>query len=113
MDKFFKLIGIVEHFKLIFDARSTYHLFVIFLVFSISGSVSLYVSDYVVKFLIREVTNINPILYWIFKILTVILSYQFILLVVSAVFGEFKHFSKYSLKFFTLLRNVFFHRGGI
>ena len=105
MDKFFKLIGIVEHFKLIFDARSTYHLFVIFLVFSISGSASLYVSDYVVKFLIREVTNINPILYWILKILTVILSYQFILLAVSAVFGEFKHFSKYSLKFLALLKN--------
>ena len=113
MDIYQKVIGIVEHFKSLFDARSTYHLFIIFLVFSISGSASLYVSSYVLKLLSIDATVINPALYWMLKIPAVILSYQFILLAVSAVFGEFKHFSKYSLKFFVLLKHFFFRRGGI
>ncbi len=111
MDKYYKVIGIIGHFKLLFDARSTYHLFVIFLIFSISGSASIYVSDHVLKILTLQAKDINPILYWTFKIPAVILSYQFILLAVSAVFGEFKHFSKYSLKFLVLLKNLFLRRG--
>lgn len=113
MDKYYKVIGIIEHSKLLFDARSTYHLFVIFLIFSISGSASLYVSDYVLKLLPINSNGMNPILYWSLKIPTVILSYQFILLAVSAIFGEFRHFSKYSLKFFLILKNFFFRLAGI
>ena len=108
MDKYYKLIGIIEHSKLLFDARSTYHLFIIFLIFGLSGSTSLYVSDYLLKLLPINASGINPILYWLLKIPTVVLTYQFILLAVSAIFGEFKYFSRYSLKFFILLKNFFF-----
>ena len=113
MDKYYKLIGIIEHSKLFFDARSTYHLFIIFLIFSISGSASLFASDYLLKLIPINANGINPILYWSLKIPAVVLSYQFILLVVSAIFGEFKHFSRYSLKLVILLKNFFFRLSGI
>ena len=107
MDKYFKLVGIVEYFKILFDARSTYHLFVILLVFSISGSASLLISKYILGLLQLDASEINLTFYWLIKIPIIIFSYQFILLAVAAAFGEFKHFSKYSLKFLSLLKNIF------
>ena len=110
MTNFNYLKYITERLKLLFRVRSTYHLFVIFLIFSISGSASLWVSDHILNFLRLELFYSSALIYWILKIPIIILSYQFILLAVSAVFGEFEHFSQYSLKTFSILKN-FFQRG--
>ena len=107
MDKYYKLIGIIEQSKLLFDARSTYHLFIIFLIFSISGGASLLASDNILKILQLDTFYNNQFLYWILKIPIIIITYQFVLLAVSAAFGEFKHFSKYSLKLFSIFKKMF------
>ncbi len=107
MTDFNYLIDITERLKLLFRARSTYHLFIIFLIFSISGGASLWVSDHILNFLGLESFFSSAFIYWILKIPIIILSYQFILLAVSAVFGEFKHFSRYSLKLFSIFKKMF------
>lgn len=112
MTNFNYLIDITERLKLLFRARSTYHLFIIFLIFSISGGASLWASDHILNFLGLESFSSSAFIYWILKIPIIILSYQFILLAVSAVFGEFKHFSKYSLKTFFILKKLF-QRGRL
>ena len=87
-----------------FKARSKLHLFLIFLIFSISGSVSIFVSDLLLKLLRLESSHIPIFIFWPLKIFVIILSYQIILLLVSACFGELKYFSKYSLKILNLFK---------
>ena len=107
MTNFNYLIYGIGRLKLLFKARSTYHLFIIFLIFSISGGASLLASDSILKILKLDTFYNNQFLYWMLKIPIIIISYQFILLAVSAAFGEFKHFSKYSLKLFSIFKKMF------
>ena len=88
--------GLIEYLERLFKARSKRHLVVIFLIFSVSGSASLFVSDIVINLLNIQALNNSRVLHWILKILVMVFCYQFILLLVSFCFGELKHFSKYT-----------------
>ena len=90
---------LTERLERLFQARSKRHLMVIFLIFSVSGSASLFVSDIVINLLNIQALNNSQVLYWTLKILVMVFCYQFILLLVSFCFGELKHFSKYTQKF--------------
>ena len=88
----------------LFKARSRVHLFLIFFIFGISGSISLFLSDYVLELLNSGLLNLNHFYLLILRLLVLIILYQFILLIVSFVFGEFNYFSKYSLKLLSLIK---------
>ena len=90
----------------LFKARSRVHLVFIFLIFGISGSISLFLSDYVLELLNSGLLNLNHFYLLILRLLVLIILYQFILLIVSFVFGEFNYFSKYSLKLISLIKRV-------
>ena len=49
-----KLLALIEKLESIFKARSKIHLVVIFLIFGVSGSASIFVSDIVLDFLNLE-----------------------------------------------------------
>ena len=99
MSVYEQLIELIEHLERLFKARSKRHLVVIFLIFSVSGSASLFVSDIAINLLNIEALNNSQVLYWTLKIMVMVFCYQFILLLVSFCFGELKHFSKYTQKF--------------
>lgn len=90
----------------LFKARSKIHLVLIFFIFGISGSISLFLSDYVLELLNSGLLNLNLFYLLILRLLVLIILYQFILLIVSFVFGEFNYFSKYSLKLLSLIKRV-------
>lgn len=90
----------------LFKARSRVHLVLIFFIFGISGSISLFLSDYVLELLNSGLLNLNHFYLLILRLLVLIILYQFILLIVSVVFGEFNYFSKYSLKLLSLIKRV-------
>lgn len=90
----------------LFKARSRVHLVLIFFIFGISGSISLFLSDYVLELLNSGLLNLNHFYLLILRLLVLIILYQFILLIVSFVFGEFNYFSKYSLKLLSLIKRV-------
>ena len=90
----------------LFKARSRIHLVLIFFIFGISGSISLFLSDYVLELLNSGLLNLNHFYLLILRLLVLIILYQFILLIVSFVFGEFNYFSKYSLKLISLIKRV-------
>lgn len=90
----------------LFKARSKIHLVLIFFIFGISGSISLFLSDYVLELLNSGLLNLNHFYLLILRLLVLIILYQFILLIVSVVFGEFNYFSKYSLKLLSLIKRV-------
>ena len=81
-----------------FKAKSKFHLFVIFLVFALSGSFSLWISSPILSVLdLKNILNNYP-LYIFFRILIIIPIYQLILIVIATLFGEFEYFWRFEKK---------------
>ena len=74
----------MEKLKKMFKVSSTYQLVVVFIVFGITGSLSLFISDYVLDIL--ELENL------IISIFMVLITYQILLIIIGTLFGEFKYF---------------------
>ena len=71
----------------------------VFLVFGISGSLSVYVSKPLLEFLNYKEFISNSIIQIILRILIIFPIYQIILLAVASIFGEFEYFWKFGKKF--------------
>ena len=74
----------MEKLKKIFKVKSLYQLIVVFIVFGITGSLSLFVSDYILDFL-----NLDS---FILSLLLLLMIYQLLLIIIGTLFGEFTYF---------------------
>ena len=90
--------------KKIFKTDSTYQLFIVFLVFGISGSLSVYVSKPLLELLNYEEFISNSVIQIILRILIIFPIYQIILLAVASIFGEFNYFWKFGKKFWKMFK---------
>ena len=72
--------------------KSNTQVLIIFIVFGITGSGSLYISNPIMDYL--SISNDNIIL----RIIIVTIIYQFILLIVAFIFGQFKWFWNFFYK---------------
>ena len=89
-----------------FNAKSKLHLFIIFLVFGLSGSLSLWISSPIMSALdLKNIFN-NYILYIFFRILIIIPIYQLILIVIATFFGEFEYFWRFEKKFLKRIKII-------
>ena len=86
----------MEKLKKIFKVSSTYQLIVVFIVFGITGSLSLFISDYILTFL--ELKNM------IISIFMVLITYQILLIIIGTIFGEFKYFWEMEKKILSRLK---------
>ena len=78
----------------------------IFLVFGLSGSFSLWISSPIVSALnLKNILNNYP-LYLIFRVLIIIPIYQLILIVVASIFGEFQYFWRFEKKFLKRIKII-------
>ena len=81
-----------------FKAENNWHLFIIFLVFAISGTLSVIVSGPIINFLkINELID-SYSLYLTIKILIIFPVYQIVLLVVGTFFGQYRYFLDFEKK---------------
>ncbi|MDC0183369.1 hypothetical protein OAJ43_04450 [Nitrosomonadales bacterium] len=81
-----------------FKAENNWHLFIIFLVFAISGTLSVIVSGPIIDFLkINELVD-SYSLYLTIKILIIFPVYQIVLLVVGSFFGQYRYFLDFEKK---------------
>ena len=74
----------MDKLKKLFRVSSTYQLVVVFIVFGITGSLSLVISAYISDFF-----NLDNI---ILSIITVLVIYQVLLIIIGTLFGEFDYF---------------------
>ena len=89
-----------------FNAHSTLHLFIIFIIFAISGSASLFISSPILIALgLDKLITFYP-LYIFVRIILIIPIYQFILIIIASLFGEFDYFWKLEKKFLQRLRII-------
>ncbi|MDC3024374.1 hypothetical protein OA264_02765 [Alphaproteobacteria bacterium] len=91
--------------KKIFKTDSTYQLVIVFLVFGISGSLSVYVSEPLLNFLNYKQYVTSKVLQIFLRLLIIFPIYQIILLGVGALFGEFKYFWNFEKRFWKKFTN--------
>ena len=89
-----------------FNAKSKLHLFIIFLVFGLSGSFSLWISAPILSALdLKNILNNYP-LYIFFRVLIIIPIYQLILIIIAILFGEFDYFWRFEKKFLKRMKII-------
>jgi hypothetical protein len=89
-----------------FNAKSNKHLLIIFIIFALSGSGSLFVS-----FPVLSVINLDSLityypLYLIVRVIIIIPIYQITLMIVATLFGEFNYFWKFEKKILQRLKLI-------
>ncbi len=89
-----------------FKANSIRHLFIIFIIFALSGSGSLFISSPILIVLgLDKLITFYP-LYIFVRIILIIPIYQLILILIASLFGEFDYFWKFEKKFLQRLRII-------
>jgi hypothetical protein len=88
----------------IFNAKSLSHLSIIFIVFGLTGSLSVLLSEPILNFLkLKQVISFTPV-YVFFRILIVLIIYQSSLLAIGTLFGQFEYFREIQKKFLKRIR---------
>ena len=88
----------------IFQARSYLHLIKIFIVFGLAGSLSVLLSDPILKFIsLDELIKFYP-LYIIIRLIIIFPLYQLTLFGIALIFGEYDYFKKFFKNFFNYFR---------
>ena len=82
-----------------FGANSKFHLFKIFVIFGLAGSLSVILSDPLLDLVSIEKYISNKFFYWVIRLTLIFPIYQFVLIAVALVFGEFSYFKKFFIKF--------------
>tara|TARA_B100001029_G_scaffold66901_1_gene54354 strand:- start:2839 stop:3132 length:294 start_codon:yes stop_codon:yes gene_type:complete len=88
----------MKYLKDKWNLKSNFQLVIILIVFAITGSGSLYISKPLMEFLSISSESMNIYFYWILRFLIVTVVYQFILLLVAFVFGQFNWFWTFEKK---------------
>ena len=89
----------LEKLKKIFKVDNFLQLFMVFLVFGITGSLALVLSDIILFFfnIIKE--EMNFLFYFLMRVLVMFIVYQVLLILVATILGEFKYFWEFEKKF--------------
>lgn len=82
----------IEKIKNILKVNSLFQLIIVLLVFSITGSLSVFASEFVLNFLGIDINRFNLFIYWFLRVLILFTVYQFLLIFVGTLMGQFKYF---------------------
>jgi hypothetical protein len=88
----------LNNLKAKWNIQSNFQLVIIFIVFGITGTLSVEVGDPILDFIGLKKEVINP---WIFiplKILLIFPVYQILILIIGTIFGQFKFFWEFEKK---------------
>ena len=87
-----------------FKAKSLFHLIIIFIVFGISGSLSVVVSGPILDYIqIEKLVTYYPA-YLLIRFILIFPIYQFVLIIIAIVFGEYKYFLEFEKKMIRRLK---------
>tara|TARA_B100001063_G_C16616160_1_gene478278 strand:- start:402 stop:698 length:297 start_codon:yes stop_codon:yes gene_type:complete len=89
-----------------FEANSMKHLVIIFIIFALSGSGSLFISSPILVALnLEQLISFYP-LYIFVRIILIIPIYQLLLILVASLFGQFNYFWKFEKRFLQRLKII-------
>ena len=73
-----------------FRAKNLFHLVIIFIVFGITGSLSVFLGKYVL--ILFGDSLVQSDFYWLFRLIIIFPLYQLLLILVGTIFGQFRYF---------------------
>ena len=77
---------------------SNFQLFIICIVFAITGSFSVLITEPVMLFIFGDLDGLNPLLSWLLRILILFPIYQALLLFFGFIFFQYKFFYQFEKK---------------
>lgn len=83
--------------------ESDFQLIIILIVFSITGSLSLYISKPILDFIGLDKEALSGWVYTTLRLLLIFPFYQVLILIVGTLFGQFKFFWKFERKMLSYL----------
>jgi hypothetical protein len=75
-----------------FKVHSNYQLFIINIVFALTGASSVFVADYILDIFLVNRIDYGDFLYWLTRIILMLPTYQILLIIFGTLFGEFAYF---------------------
>ena len=81
----------MEKILKIFRVKNLQQLTIVFIVFGITGSMSVVLAKPILLFFFSETIQNNNF-YWLFRVIIIFPIYQVLLIIVGTIFGEFKYF---------------------
>ena len=88
----------IKKIKKVLKVKNSFQLFMVMLVFAITGSLSVYVSIFVLNILGLDDEKLNFWIYWFLRILIIFPIYQILLIFIAALMGQFEYFWKFEKK---------------
>ena len=77
---------------------SNLQLIIIFFVFSVTGSLSLWVAKPLLDFIGLDKATLSPWIFWPIRILIIFPIYQILIVIIGALFGQFQFFWNFEKK---------------
>ena len=77
---------------------SNYQIIIILLVFSITGSIAVWIAKPVLNLVGLDKEIVSPWLFWPIRIFIIFPIYQILILIIGALFGQFKFFWAFEKK---------------
>ena len=88
----------MKKLKIKWKIKSNSQLLIIFIVFGITGSVSVWIAKPILNFIGIDHTSTSPLVYWLIRILIIFPIYQVLILIIGTLFGQFKFFWNFEKK---------------
>ena len=95
----------IEKLITLFKVESLKQLVIVFLVFSITGSLSVVLGEPIINFFFEDGFE-NNLYFWIVRIIIIFPLYQILLIIVGTIFGEFRYFWKIEKKILMRLKII-------
>ena len=95
----------IEKLINLFKVKSFKQLVIVFLVFSITGSLSVFLGEPIINFFFEDGFE-NNLYFWIVRIIIIFPLYQILLIIIGTIFGEFRYFWKIEKKILMRLRII-------
>lgn len=88
----------LNSFKNKWKIKSNFQFLIIMLVFSITGSLTLYIVDPLLLFFNIVDDNFSNFQYWFLRIFIIFPIYQILLIIIGSIFGQFRFFWNFEKK---------------
>ena len=95
----------IEKLINLFKVKSLKQLTIVFLVFSITGSLSVVLGEPIINFFFEDSFE-NNFYFWIVRIIIIFPLYQILLIIIGTIFGEFRYFWRIEKKILMRLKII-------
>ena len=95
----------IEKLINLFKVKSLKQLVIVFLVFSITGSLSVILGEPIIHFFFEDGFESN-LYFWIVRIIIIFPLYQILLIIIGTIFGEFRYFWRIEKKILVRLKII-------